>query len=396
MFVADVDATSSPTNAPTSVRRRGNEHTPTPAPISGEPIISALVSNEQDLMLVSDASGAPSVVPTKAPTPAEAIKLAISKITSADSGEIKFGSSGPLLVAAPTPVPEADDKISKGWLIGLIVAAILFVLLVFLAMLIAFRKTPKSQGFVADIVLHFEVRGHVNMNALASDDEAKELSLNRAKRVHDALIQAGVKPEILSAPIGCGSDQPLVSDGWDDDAYKNLRVEIQLINIEDLASTLGVIYLEHPDWNPKQDFHICGSPDVTMDVENGILHHKDIHFKTHSAEFADAEHLASVQALARALVFLETQAEKARNEPVVLIDANAAPVRLNASQKALQAHIGDGQQHHIKYKIAPEIELDLNQIKITQAAVQGLVEEQKGAFDSESVFEDESEIFCIV
>merc|ERR1712028_285461 len=88
------------------------------------------------------------------------------------------------------------------------------------------------------------------------------------------------------------------------EAFKNLRVEIQVTNLEDLASALAHIQLRHASWDPKQGFDICSSPDIMVDVSNGILNHKRILCKTHAAEFAvpEAETVASIQAIARVLI----------------------------------------------------------------------------------------------
>jgi len=240
---------------------------------------------------------------------------------------------------------EASENavLSGGALIGVVVGAVILLLLccfAYLTFAAHCRPEQKPGSEFPDICLRFQVKGHTNVSTQNTPEEAKVLSLQRATAVRNALIMEGVKPGILAAPIGCGNDHPIIIDGYSKEAFKNLRVEIQVTNLEDLASALAHIQLRHPSWDPKQGFDICSSPDIMVDVSNGILNHKRILCKTHAAEFAvpEAEAVASIQAIARVLVLLESHAERVRSDPTFC--TGAKPVSIENTQRALDIEIG--------------------------------------------------------
>ena len=67
-----------------------------------------------------------------------------------------------------------------------------------------------------------EVGGHTDSDG--TDEANKILSDNRAKAVRDALIQFGVKPEVLTEK-GYGESKPTADNNTEDGKFKNRRIE---------------------------------------------------------------------------------------------------------------------------------------------------------------------------
>lgn len=73
-----------------------------------------------------------------------------------------------------------------------------------------------------------EISGHADLEECKAVD-CRDLSLRRAKAVHDWLRKHGVSESALAAPKGYGHDRAIAADSTDSERAYNRRVEFSLV-----------------------------------------------------------------------------------------------------------------------------------------------------------------------